>query len=475
MSDTGRLSGQLGRRTQRLVYGELSPAEREAELALMTEVDRAHLLMLKETGLISAKSARALLVYLDELRDENFHSLRMLPAPRGVFLMYESHLMERLGPDIGGVLHTGRSRNDLKATMTQLRLRDWTQQFLAEVARLQAVLLSRARAHRSVVMPIHTHFQAAMPTTYGHYLLGVACALGRDADAVEFAAGALGTCPLGASAVIGTDLPIDPERTADLLGFTAGPLHAVDAVASRDVMLRIVGAAAGLAVTLSRLATDMQLWSSAEFRFLAFPDRLVGGSSAMPQKRNAFLLEHVKAKAGGAIGAWTAAAACMKSAPFTNSIEVGTEAVGNAWQGLAQVLDAVLMTQVLVSGATPVEEQMRRAAEEGFVTATALANRWVRQGVPFREAHRMVGRAVREAIAAGRTDLGEPDLDLESVVDAHVHGGGPGAFDRTAHVVAADWSARTKRVREWTSATEAARERLATEVRRVMEENQDEL
>ena len=457
MSGTGRLVGTIGPRTRRVVYGELSHAELEAELPLMVRVDRAHLVMLAARNLVSADAAARLLRCIDELAADRFRPLLDRPAPRGLYLMYEGYLIERLGPDIGGVLHSGRSRNDLKATITTLRFREWVLEFAEQATRLEAVLLSRARAHRSVVMPIHTHFQAAMPITYGHYLLGVALAVGRDLDAVLAAAAGFDACPLGAGAVAGTDLPIDPAHTARLLGFTSSTRHAVDAVASRDAPLRLLGAAAGLAVTLSRLATDLQLWSTVEFGFVHFPDRLVGGSSAMPQKRNAFLLEHVKAKPGQAVGAWAAAAATMSSTPFTNSIEVGTEAVADVWHGLAAVGDSVLLSQVLVSGARPVPERMAERAEAGFTTATSIANRLVRAGVPFRTAHHTVGEAVRRAVEAGSTrlaDFGPPGwlddtglagVDLATLMREHVHGGGPGDFDGPHEEAVAGWAAH----RQW--------------------------
>jgi argininosuccinate lyase len=365
--------------------------------------------------------------------------------------MYEGYLIERLGADVGGVLHTGRSRNDLKATMTSLRLREWLLEFASQALRLEGVLLSRARAHRAVVMPVYTHFQAAMPLTYGHYLLGVARALGREVDALRHAAGGLDACPLGASAVAGTDLPIEPQRTARLLGFATPAEHAVDAVASRDVPLRLLAAATGVAVVLSRLATDLQVWSTAEFAFVAFPDRLVGGSSAMPQKRNAFLLEHVKAKPALAVGAYTAAAAAMAGTPFTNTIEVGTEAVGAVWAGLRAAEESVLLSQVLVSGARPQVDRMRERAEDGFTAATVLANRLVRAGVPFRTAHHAVGDAVRRAVEAGATNLADfvapqwRDLvtgDLAELVHAQRYGGGPGAFGTTYEKTKLDWHGR---------------------------------
>jgi len=479
MSGTGRLVGGLGPRTRRVVYGELSQAEIEAELPLMLRVDRAHVVMLAEQKLVSADAAGELLRCMDELEAERFRPLLPRPAPRGLYLMYEGYLIERLGPDVGGVLHSGRSRNDLKATITNLRLREWLLEFAEQAARLEAILLSRARAYRSVVMPIYTHFQAAMPVTYGHYLLGVAFAVGRELDALRSAAAGLQVCPLGASAVAGTDLPIDPAHTARLLGFPDTTRHALDAVASRDVPLRLLGAAAGLAVTLSRLATDLQLWSTVEFGFVAFPDRLVGGSSAMPQKRNAFLLEHVKAKPGQALGAWAGAASAMAAKPFTNSIEVGTEAMASVWHGLAAADDSVLLSQVLVSGARPVPERMAERAEGGFTTATSVANRLVQHGVPFRTAHHLVGEAVRKAIDAGSTklaefgppgwldDVGLADLDLAELVRAHVYGGGPGAFDEPHEQAVAAWASHQQWHRDWRRSLADADAELADAVRRV--------
>jgi len=457
VSGTGRLLGELGIRTRRIVYGDLLPADIEAELALTARVDRAHVVMLVERGLISPDAGGELLSCTHELAADRFRVLASRPAPRGVYLMYERYLIEHLGSHVGGVLHTGRSRNDLKATVTALRFRDWALAFSEQAARLEAVLLSRARAHQAVPMPIYTHFQAAMPVTYGYYLLGMALAVAREAAAIQAAASALDVCPLGAAAVAGTDLPIDPTRTAELLGFSTTTTHALDALASRDVPLRVLASAASLAVTLSRFAMDLQLWSSAEFGFVRFPDRLVGGSSAMPQKRNAFLLEHVKAKAGIALGAWTGTASMMKSTPFTHSIEVGTEAMAEVRRGLGAVDEAVQLCQVLTSGAVPIADRMRECAEKGFTTATSIANRLVQHGMPFRAAHHMVGEAVRKAVDAGATSLagfgppgwldeiGLADLDIVDLVAAHRHGGGPGAFAVPYGHAVVEWA----RQRDW--------------------------
>jgi argininosuccinate lyase len=479
VSGTGRLVGELRPRTRRVVYGDLSGPQVQAEMPLMIRVDQAHVVMLAEQRLISAEAARALLALMAELVAERFRSLLRRPAPRGTYLMYEGYLIERLGPDVGGVLHSGRSRNDVKATITSLQLREWLLGFGEQALRLEAVLLSRARAYRSVTMPVYTHYQAALPITYGYYLLGVALAVGREIDALIAASAGLRACPLGAGAVAGTDLPIEPAVTARLLGFSGSTHHALDAVASRDVLLRLLAAVTGLTVTLSRLAADLQLWSTAEFGFVRFPDRLVGGSSAMPQKRNAFLLEHLRAKPSQAIGAWTATASAMSATPFTNSIEVGTEAVAGGWPGLRAAEQAVLLGQAVVSGARPAPEEMRDRAESGFTTATWLANQLVRQGVAFRTAHHMVGDAVRRAIEAGSTKLAEfgppgwldgvgiGDADLDEVVRAQAYGGGPGAFAGAFEEAVAAWAAHREWLAAWRASAAAADALLAAEVSRI--------
>ena len=257
-------------------------------------------------------------------------------------------------------------------------------------------------------------------------------------------------------------------------------MHAVDAVASRDVLLRVLAAVTGISVTLSRLATDLQLWSTTEFGFVEFPERLVGGSSALPQKRNVFLLEQVKATAGTAIGAWTAAASAMKSTPFTNTIEVGTEAVRSAWSGLHAVADAVQLAQVLVSGAAPVPARMTQRAANGFVTATALANRLVREGVPFRTAHHTVGAAVRRAIEGGQPTIAclelpegttmdlTDGLSLDAVVAALDRGGGPGAFDDGFAPARQAWSDQQSWLRDQRDRLRRAGRELIEAVDRVL-------
>jgi argininosuccinate lyase len=471
VDDTGRIRRPLAPTARRVVFGATGEA-REAELCLVSEVDRAHLVMLVERGLVRPEAARALLAEIAKLRALDFAPLREREARRGLFFLYEDWLVSRLGERTAGILRTGRSRNDLNATVLLLRLRAPYQRLMDELLRLQAVVLRGARRHVAVVMPAYTHYQAAFPVTLGHYLAGIAIALDRDVDPLARLDFALARCPLGAGAGGGTVLPIDPGRTAALLGFERPVTHSIDAVASRDLVLRLLAGTAVLGVTLSRLAADLLLWTTGEFGFLLLPDELVGSSSLMPQKRNPFLLEHAKGRAAVPLGAFVAAATSMHATPFANSIAVGTEGCSSVVGALGAAADVAALLRLVVSGAKPVPAAMLGRAREGQTTATALADRLVAdQGMSFREAHRLVGAMLGGGATAGVSSvdtagLSLDDLDPVAVATAARYGGGPGAAvsldgpmrRRTAW--AAQRAGRDRRWRRAAAALEAAVARL---------------
>ncbi|MEU8756911.1 lyase family protein [Streptomyces chartreusis] len=440
-ADTGRIKGGLSRKAQRLYYGPPEDAADREALRLISRVDRAHLVMLAEQRIIPWDKAALLLRTVADVEACDFATVLSRPRPRGLYLAYEQAVSELCGPDVGGLLHTGRSRNDLNATTTLLTLRRLGTDVLADGCRLLTALLSSAEEHLDAVMAIHTHYQPAMPITYGYYLTGLALALHRDLDRIVHGLRSIRRCPLGAHAVAGTDLALDTARTASLLGFEAGPLHAVDAIASRDSAMDLLGIAANLVVTVSRLATDLQLWSTAELGYVEFPDWLVGSSSAMPQKRNAFLLEYLKARPSRVVGALVGAVTATKSVPFTNSIEVGTEAVAPVGPALRTTQEVLALAALVVAGAQPRTEVARAAADRGFVDATALANELVRRGVPFREAHERIGSAVLHAVEDGGAwpPEGLEQLNPLTAADRARFGGGPGS--RTESLAAA-WQLR---------------------------------
>jgi len=438
--DTGRLKVGLNAEAHRIVYDQYMPDTGTdglgQELRHISEVDRAHLVMLTERGIVPADRAAALLRAIAELRGQDFAPLRGRPMPRGVYLAYEGWLTEQLGEETGGVLHTGRSRNDLNATTVRLKVRAPYLALLDAVDALAGVLLARAEEYRDVVMPAYTHGQPAVPITYGHYLAGVAGAVLRAYRSLLEAGRQLDVNPLGAGAVGGTSVAVDPARTAELLGFTSASPNSVDAVASRDFALHLLSAASVLGVTMSRVARDLSGWTSEEFGLLVVGDDLVGSSSMMPQKRNPFLLEHIQGRSTSSLGSFTAAASAMAAGGYTNAIAVGTEAVRHLWPGLRDITDAATLLRLVVAGTEPDRERMRDRTVDGFTAATYLAERLVLDGMPFRTAHHRVGTTVLAALDAG-TSLGAAagplapadGLAPEQVVEACAHGGGPGAAE----------------------------------------------
>ncbi|MGZ2361957.1 argininosuccinate lyase [Streptomyces sp. 372A] len=438
---TGRIKGALSRTAQRLYYGLPDDTADLAALRLISRVDRAHVVMLAEQRIIPPDRAAALLRTVSLVEADGFADVLDRPRPRGLYLAYEQVLSERCGAKTGGLLHTGRSRNDLNATTALLALRRQGTDVLAYGCRLLTALLTSAGEHLDAVMAIHTHYQPAMPVTYGYYLTGVALALHRDLERIAHALRSIRRCPLGAHAVAGTDLALNTARTAALLGFESGPLHAVDTIASRDAALDVLADAAHLGVTVSRLATDLQLWSTSELGYLEFPDWLVGSSSAMPQKRNAFLLEYLKARPSRVTGAWVTAVTASKAVPFTNSIEVGTEAMAPVGAALCTTGEVLAMAALVVAGARPRLGVVDAAARRGFVDATVLANELVTLGVPFREAHERIGAAVLRAVESGTgwPPEGLPRRDLREITDRARYGGGPGSRETA---LAAAWDLR---------------------------------
>jgi argininosuccinate lyase len=410
--DTGRLKKPPSPALRRILL-ETPPEVASADLMLISQVDLSHVLMLSECGIVGSAEANTLLKSILELRAADFAPLRNRPQDRGLYLMYEEYLRDTCGERIGGMLQTGRSRNDLNATTARLKARMLVRRLMGEAFRLQAALIHAAESHTGTVMPAYTHGQAAVPITYGHYLAGSAEALSREVAHLLASLHDLSRCPLGAGAVGGTSFPIRPERSAELLGFSDTCANSLDAVASRDYVLRLLACAAGISVLLSRIAADYFQWCTAEFGFIDLPDEMVGSSSAMPQKRNPFLLEHVAGRAGLTLGRYTSAAAAMLHAPFSNSIAVGTEAVKALSTALIETAESALLLRLVVRAARPNHPRMLESASRGHTVALELANRLVRDaGLDFRAAHRLTGELVNDCVerAGLLSDKGSADF-----------------------------------------------------------------
>ncbi|UYM03651.1 lyase family protein [Solicola gregarius] len=432
---TGRLTSTLLPEAQAIVQQPGVEKALAGELRTAMDVDRAHLIMLVERAIVPAPAGVAVLDAIDKLDASDLADLHERPAPRGWYLMYEGYLCEQLDLEVAGWLPTARSRNDLSATLAAMSLRRALAMLGTTLVRLQLTLLRQARAHLHTVMPGFTHGQPALPITYAHYLAAVAGELGRTLRHLLLAIDDLDECPLGAGAMGGTSIPIDAQRTAELLGFTRPSSNSLAAVASRDTALRLCADATGIADLLSRVATDLHGWISAPEPLLRLPDSLVGQSSMMPQKRNAYVLEHVQGRAAAALGAFTAMSAGTQKSPFTNSIAVHTEATRYVEEAVRVTTESVTLLRLVVSNAIPDREAMLARAESGMTEATEIANQLAfADGRGFRAAHEIVGAAARRAVQAGvslRDVVGADSgtaldtLDVTSVAESNCYGGGP--------------------------------------------------
>jgi argininosuccinate lyase len=374
----------------------------------------AHCQMLRRQGIIADADARRILAALLELDAAGPEALAVDHALEDMYTYIERHLTATLGAEIGGRLHTGRSRNDLHVTTWRMTLRTLMLEVMQSLNALRRTVLTLARRHLDTVMPGYTHWQHAQPVTLGYYLLAFADHLARDYARCEAAFRRTNHCPLGAGALTTTAFPLDREGTAAALGFDGLVEAAYDAVASRDDAHEAVSAFAVLMTALSRLATDLQAWSTYEYGFLELGDEHCSVSSIMPQKKNPAALEHIKAAAAMVTGALVSALSASKNTAFadvSDGVSALNEPVIDAAERTRRVLD--LCADVL--GAMTVDaERMRRFAERGFGTATELADVIVRDtGMSFRMAHNVVASVVAEAINAGRSapDITAADLD----------------------------------------------------------------
>ncbi|MER9470659.1 lyase family protein [Mesorhizobium sp. M0482] len=399
-------------------------------------IDEAHLVMLADQGLVSQPAAADLLKHILDLQGEGFQSLEGRDAPRGVYLAYEAELAARAGPEKAGWLHLARSRNDLNATISLLVLREAACSISQGIGTVQDALLQRVEEASRLVAPLYSQYQIALPGSPGHYLLGVFFALGRERQRLHCLLEDIRNCPMGAGAGGGTSMPIDPLKTANLLGFELPSFNSLDAVASRDHHLPALSLFAGVSILLSRVAQDLQVWTTREFALIDVPQNLAGGSSMLPQKKNPFLLEHIKGSASTVIGAYVSAATAACKAPFSNSIEAsnyGCSPLGLAEDALKR---AITLTSLIVRYMSFNVWSMRENLEDGSSMTAVAAERMGSRGVPFRQAHTLIGEIVRglsldSCVAERRSDLASHLADvfpasLEECRDALRFGGGPG-------------------------------------------------
>jgi argininosuccinate lyase len=362
------------------------------------EGSRAHVRGLARAGLLTADERDAVLGALDRVATElATGEFRFRDGDEDIHTAVERRVTELAGP-AGGKLHTARSRNDQVAT--DLRL--WCRHRLPPVARalveLQRVLLERAEAAGDAYLPGYTHLQRAQPVLLAHHLLAHGWALGRDVDRLLGALDRLDVCPLGAGALAGTSLPIDPAGTAADLGFGRSFDNSLDAVSDRDFVAEALFVLALTGVHLARVGEEWVLWTSAEFGFARLDDRFATGSSMLPQKKNPDIAELARGKSGRLIGNLTALLATLKGLPLAYNRDL-QEDKEPLFDSVEQVSLAVAAITGMIATATFDTSRMAAAADEETTAATDLAEWLVRRGTPFREAHTVVGSLVRDHLA----------------------------------------------------------------------------
>jgi argininosuccinate lyase len=370
---------------------------------------KAHALMLQKTGVLSESDYEAILKGLDSIIEEiESGSFEWSVTREDVHMNIEARLTELIG-DAGKRLHTGRSRNDQVATDIRLYLREQINVIISQLVDLQTGLLQLAEREADTIMPGFTHLQVAQPVTFGHHMMAWFEMLQRDASRMYDCQVRMNVSPLGAAALAGTSYPIDRYLTAAELGFTAPAANSLDAVSDRDFAIEFCATSAILMTHMSRMAEEMVMWSSAQFNFIELPDRYCTGSSIMPQKKNPDVPELVRGKTGRVNGNLVSLLTLMKSQPLAYNKD-NQEDKEPLFDTIDTVIGCLRAFADMVPALACKRDTMYSAAKQGFSTATDLADYLVRKGLPFRDAHEVVGKAVAYGVANGR-DLSEMDIN----------------------------------------------------------------
>ncbi len=402
----------------------------------------AHAAMLAARNIISQADADAIIAGLEQiLCDLDAGTLKIDMEAEDIHMFVEMVLTERLG-EVGKRLHTARSRNDQVAVDLKMYLRDEIASISAKLKALLKVIADQAEQNVDAIVPGYTHLQRAQPIRFAHHLLAYAMMLTRDVTRLRDCAKRMNQSPLGACALAGTTYPTDRDMTAEKLGFDGWSLNSIDAVSDRDHCVELLAALSLLMTHLSRFSEEIILWSSWEFRFVKLDDAYTTGSSIMPQKKNSDMAELVRGKTGRVYGDLMGTLTMLKGLPlaYNKDMQEDKESVFDAIDTVHMCLD--VFTPMLATMTTN-PDAMYKAAQEGFINATDLADYLVKKGMPFRSAYKIVGQLVAKCIAEGKvletvplaeyqavSDLFAQDLydaiSLETCVETRISQGGTG-------------------------------------------------
>lgn len=409
MNSTKTWSGRFNEPVSELVKKYTGSIDFDKRLAQWDiQGSLAHAQMLCQAGVLSGEDLAAIERGMAEILAEiEAGRLQWSLDLEDVHMNIERRLTDKIG-DAGKRLHTGRSRNDQVATDIRLWLRDQISIIQTLIQSLQTALLDLAEQHAETVIPGFTHLQVAQPVSFGHHMLAYVEMLGRDYERMADCRRRVNRMPLGAAALAGTTYPIRREVTAELLGFEQICQNSLDAVSDRDFAVEFTAAASLVMIHLSRLSEELILWMSPRFGFIDIADRFCTGSSIMPQKKNPDVPELVRGKSGRVIGHLIGLITLMKSQPLAYNKD-NQEDKEPLFDTADTLIDTLRIYADMMRGVSVKPENMRAAVMQGFATATDLADYLVKKGMPFRDSHEVVARAVRHADEAG-VDLSQLPL-----------------------------------------------------------------
>lgn len=410
----------------------------------------AHAKMLAAQGILDTGEVEKIIQGLEGiLNDLKAGSLAIDPAAEDIHMFVEQVLTERIG-DAGKRLHTARSRNDQVAVDLRLYLRQRSAGLVQQLKALMSVIADQAETNSDAIVPGYTHLQRAQPILFAHHLLAYAMMFSRDVTRLQDAAKRMNESPLGACALAGTTYPTSRQMTAQLLGFDGPCRNSIDAVSDRDFCVELLAALSTIMMHLSRFSEEIILWCSWEFHFVELSDAYTTGSSIMPQKKNADMAELVRGKTGRVYGDLMGTLTMLKGLPlaYNKDMQEDKESIFDAFDTVSHCLE--VFTPMLQTMKTR-KDKMYKAAQEGFINATDLADYLTRKGMPFRAAYKLTGSLVAECIRTGQvletvpleryrelSDLFEQDvyeaIDLKTCVEKRISEGGTGKASVQAQI-----------------------------------------
>jgi argininosuccinate lyase len=403
---------RLGKNLGRITLDYVSSLNDDVEIAYYDIIgSQAHTIMLYENKIISKKDVKKILKGLEDLKKEKFEKKS---DSEDIHELIESLLIERIGIDTGGKMHTARSRNDQVALDIRMKIRDDINIICQCLLDTIKSLVQLAKKHQETIVPLYTHLQQAQVGLFSHYLLAYGDALFRDLDRLYATYGRVNENPLGAGPIGGTSIKIDRQSTGKMLGLKGIVENSIDATTTRDSAVEYIAAIAILMTNLSRVSKDFSIWSTSEFSFLQLSDEFSSPSSVMPQKKNPDILELTRGKTSHVIGNLTSMLSTIQGLPSGYSRDL-QQINPSIWSASKIAISALLVMESMLKSVIINKKNMKKAAEDGYLIALDLAEKLVHNGISFRKSHQIIGRLVKIAHKSGKpiSELNKSEIKKE--------------------------------------------------------------